>query len=64
MKVLLIDDEAAVSRVIALLLQGEKIYVDIAELGEEGVDFARHFDLPDAIILDLNLPDIERLRGH
>jgi two-component system, cell cycle response regulator CtrA len=57
MKVLLIDDEAAVSRGIALLLQGEKIYVDIAELGEEGVDFARHFDY-DAIILDLNLPDM------
>ena len=57
MKVLLIDNEAAVSRSIALLLQGEKIFVDIAELGEEGVDFARHFDY-DAIILDLNLPDM------
>jgi len=57
MKVLLIEDDHAVSRSIELVLRGEDIYVDIAGLGEEGVDFARHFDY-DAILLDLNLPDI------
>jgi two-component system cell cycle response regulator CtrA len=70
MKVLLIDDEFAVSRGIELVLRGEDIYVDTAECGEEGIDFARHFDY-DAIIMDLNLPDMNGLevlktlrRGH
>ncbi len=31
--------------------------MDTAACGEEGIDFARHFDY-DAIILDLNLPDM------
>ena len=57
MKVLLIEDEPVVCRNIALLLGGEDIYVDMAELGEEGIDLARHFDY-DAILLDLDLPDI------
>ena len=57
MKVLLIEDEYAITRGIELVLRGEDIYVDIAELGEEGIDLARHFDY-DAIILDLNLPDM------
>jgi two-component system cell cycle response regulator CtrA len=57
MKVLLIEDEYVTSRGIELVLHGENIYVDIASEGEEGIDFARHFDY-DAVILDLNLPDI------
>ena len=60
MKVLLIEDEFAVGRSIELTLRGEDIYTDIAELGEEGIDFARHFDY-DAIILDMNLPDMNGL---
>jgi two-component system cell cycle response regulator CtrA len=60
MKVLLIEDEFATSRGIEMVLRGEDIYVDIAECGEEGIDFARHFDY-DAIILDLNLPDMNGL---
>jgi len=57
MKVLLIEDEIVTSRGIELVLRGEDVYVNTAGCGEEGVDFARHFDY-DAIILDLNLPDI------
>ncbi|HUE64129.1 MAG TPA: response regulator transcription factor [Rhizomicrobium sp.] len=57
MKVLLIEDEYAVSRSIALILRGADIYVDMAAYGEEGVDIARHFEY-DAIILDLGLPDM------
>jgi two-component system cell cycle response regulator CtrA len=57
MNILLIEDEYVTSRGIALALKGEDIYADIAAQGEEGIDFARHFDY-DAIILDLNLADI------
>lgn len=57
MKVLLIEDECVTARGIELVLRGEDIYVDMAQEGEEGIDFARHFDY-DAIILDLNLPDV------
>jgi two-component system cell cycle response regulator CtrA len=57
MKVLLIEDEAVTSRGIDLTLRNEDIYADIAACGEEGVDFARHFDY-DAVILDLDLPDM------
>lgn len=57
MKVLLIEDEYVTRHSIELVLRDEDIYVDSAGEGEEGIDFARHFDY-DAIILDLNLPDI------
>ncbi|MBV8592384.1 MAG: response regulator transcription factor [Acetobacteraceae bacterium] len=57
MKVLLIEDELLAGRGTALGLRGEDVYVDMAACGEEGLEFARHFDY-DAIILDLGLPDI------
>jgi two-component system, cell cycle response regulator CtrA len=57
MKVLLIEDEAVTSRGIDLTLRTEDIYADIAACGEDGIDFARHFDY-DAVILDLDLPDM------
>lgn len=57
MKVLLIEDDYAVSRSIELVLRSEDIYLDITADGEEGIDIARHFEY-DAIILDLSLPDM------
>jgi two-component system, cell cycle response regulator CtrA len=57
MKVLLIEDEAVTSRGIDLTLRTEDIYADIAACGEDGIEFARHFDY-DAVILDLDLPDM------
>jgi two-component system, cell cycle response regulator CtrA len=57
MKILLIEDEAVTSRSIDLTLRTENIYADIAACGEDGIDFARHFDY-DAVILDLDLPDM------
>jgi two-component system cell cycle response regulator CtrA len=57
MKILLIEDEAVTSRSIDLTLRTEDIYADIAACGEDGIDFARHFDY-DAVILDLDLPDM------
>ena len=57
MRVLLIEDDCATYRNIELALRGEDVCVDTADRGEDGVQFARHFDY-DAIILDLGLPDI------
>lgn len=57
MRVLLIEDDSAVCRSIELALRGEDVCVDVADSGEDGVQFARHFDY-DAIILDMTLPDM------
>jgi len=57
MRVLLIDDDAAIARSIALMLKVEEINVYRTDLGEEGVDLGKIYDY-DIILLDLNLPDI------
>jgi len=57
MRVLLNKNDCANRRHIELLLRRESICVESTELGEDGVQFARHFDY-DAIILDLGLADI------
>ena len=57
MKILLIEDEVVTSRGIDLTLRTEDIYADIAACGEDGIEFARHFDY-DAVVLDLDLPDM------
>jgi two-component system cell cycle response regulator CtrA len=57
MRVLVIDDDNAVRRSIELLLRADAMCVDSAELGEDGLDIARHYDY-DVIVLDLGLPDL------
>jgi two-component system cell cycle response regulator CtrA len=57
MRILLIQDDNIASQGIALAVRAEEICVDIADRGEDGVQFARHFDY-DAVVLDLALPDI------
>jgi two-component system cell cycle response regulator CtrA len=57
MRVLLNKNDCANRRHIELSLRGENICVESTELGEDGVQLARHFDY-DAIILDLGLADI------
>ena len=57
MRVLLIDDDAAIARSIELMLKVEEINVYRTDLGEEGVDLGKIYDY-DIILLDLNLPDI------
>jgi two-component system cell cycle response regulator CtrA len=57
MRILLIEDDSTTSRGIELALRAEDICVETADRGEDGIQFARHFDY-DAIILDLALPDI------
>jgi two-component system cell cycle response regulator CtrA len=56
-RVLLVDDDAAIARSIELMLKVEEINVYRTDLGEEGVDLGKIYDY-DIILLDLNLPDI------
>ena len=57
MRVLLVDDDAAIARSIELMLKVEEINIYRTDLGEEGVDLGKIYDY-DIILLDLNLPDV------
>ena len=57
MRVLLVEDDAAIARSIELMLKVEEINVYRTDLGEEGVDLGKIYDY-DIILLDLNLPDM------
>ncbi|HAU29112.1 MAG TPA: DNA-binding response regulator [Rhodospirillaceae bacterium] len=58
MRVLLVDDDASISRSIELMLKSEGFIVDITDLGEDGLEIGKLYDY-DIIILDLMLPDID-----
>ena len=60
MRVLLIEDDSAVSRGIELILKREGFNVYTTELGEEGADLGKLYDY-DLILLDLSLPDMSGL---
>ena len=65
MRVLLIEDEPTTAKAIELMLSAEGFNIYSTDLGEEGVNIARHYE-QDVILLDLSLPDmsgIEVLRG-
>src|SRR3954467_12886243 len=57
MRVLLIEDDPAISRSIELMLKSESFNVFTTDLGAEGVDLGKLYDY-DIILLDLNLPDM------
>lgn len=57
MRVLLVEDDYAVSQSIETMLKKEGMVVDSSEYGEEGLDIAKFYDY-DIIILDLMLPDM------
>jgi CheY-like chemotaxis protein len=59
-RVLLVEDEPAVASGIATLLEGEGIEVLTVERGGDAPDAAVSFR-PDAVILDLSLPDMNGL---
>ena len=44
MRVLLVDDDAAIARSIELMLKIEEINVYRTDLGEEGVDLGKIYD--------------------
>lgn len=58
MHVLYVDDDLAMIKSVALMLQREGHSCDKAELGERAVELANENDY-DAIILDIMLPDID-----
>lgn len=57
MRVLLVEDDYAVSQNIEAMLKKEGMVVDATDLGEDGLDIAKIYDY-DIIILDLMLPDM------
>ena len=57
MRVLLVEDDYAVSQSIESMLKKEGMVVDATDLGEDGLDIAKLYDY-DIIILDLMLPDM------
>src|SRR4051812_45384100 len=57
MRVLLIEDDRAVTQSIELMLKSKSFNVFTTDLGAEGVDLGKLYDY-DIILLDLNLPDM------
>jgi len=57
MRVLLVEDDGAVTRSIELMLRSEGFNIYTTDLGEEGVDLGKLYDY-DVIVLDLQLPDM------
>ena len=60
MRVLLIEDDAAVARSVELILKSEGFNIYTTDLGEEGVNLGKVYE-QDIILLDLNLPDMNGL---
>ncbi len=60
MRLLVIEDEPKVARVLLEGLKAEQFAVDLAQDGESGLELASEADY-DAIILDLNLPRLDGL---
>lgn len=57
MRVLLVEDDYAVSQSIETMLKKEGMVVDATDLGEDGLEIGKLYDY-DIIILDLMLPDM------
>ena len=58
MRVLLVEDDAATSASIEMMLRKESFICDTTDLGEDGLEIGKLYDY-DIIILDLLLPDID-----
>jgi CheY-like chemotaxis protein len=60
-RVLVIDDDTVVRRMIAKLLKDRGVDTELAATGEEGLSGLETSALPDAVICDLYLPGISGL---
>jgi DNA-binding response OmpR family regulator len=58
LKVLAIDDDPAMTELLALLLKTHSLDVFMANTGEEGIKLTREIS-PDVIILDLMMPGMD-----
>jgi len=58
MRILLVEDDAATSRSIELMLKAEGWIVDATDQGEDGLEIGQLYDY-DLILLDLMLPDMD-----
>ena len=59
-RVLVVDDEPAIQRVVQTNLTGHGFRVDTAATGQEGLDASTRVR-PDLVLLDLGLPDMDGL---
>lgn len=57
MRVLLVEDDAAVAQSIEMMLKSESFNVYVTDEGADGVDLAKMYDY-DIVLQDLNLPDM------
>ena len=60
-KVLVVDDDAMNRRLFNVVLTSEGYETVLADAGEEAVDLARK-EMPDLILLDMCMPDIDGLK--
>lgn len=60
-KILVIDDDAVIRRLLQRLLIGRGFDVRLAADGEEGLGALQNGELPQVVICDLNLPGISGL---
>jgi two-component system cell cycle response regulator CtrA len=58
MRVLLVEDDSAISKSIELMLKSEGFVCDTTDLGEDGLEIGKLYDY-DIILLDLMLPDMD-----
>lgn len=58
MRVLLVEDDVRMAAALRRALRGEGIVTDVAARGEEALRLARSRE-PDAVVLDVMLPDID-----
>lgn len=58
MRVLLVEDDSSIAKLIELTLRAEGFVVDTTDLGEDGLEIGKLYDY-DIIILDLMLPDMD-----
>ncbi|HVN53772.1 MAG TPA: response regulator transcription factor [Anaerolineaceae bacterium] len=58
MKILVIDDDPAMTELLKLILQAAASEVYTANSGKDGITLAHQYD-PDVIILDLMMPEMD-----
>lgn len=58
-RILLVDDEKDVGKIVSRLLAGENYEIEQVTTGREAMKKVLEESLPDIILLDINLPDID-----